>query len=97
MESRTSRQDLPVNKDKPKGTWNEINTFAQITCRYLKAWSEMGVWLSLWTRTDRQTGLAKVSVSTLAQDTGCSRQSAHTAIKSLIDKGLAKQVQKGRT
>jgi hypothetical protein len=80
--------------NKHKGRFQEINAFAQATQRKLSR-SELGVWLVLWTRTDAKTGLAKVSLNTMARETGCSQRMAQYAVKSLIKKGLLERVSKG--
>ncbi len=83
---------------KPKGgkgdAFAEINAFAWITKQSLNN-SETGVWLSLWTRTDRKTGLAKVSLNLMSRDAGCSQRAAIYAVQSLMKKGLVKRVSKG--
>jgi hypothetical protein len=56
---------------------------------------ECQIWETLWDYTDADTGLVSLSFNTLAELVGCNLRNARRALKSLIGKGLAKQVKKG--
>ena len=81
-------------KPKPHTAFQEINQFAWKTQATLTR-SEIACWLSLWTHTFRETGLARVSLTLAAKDAGCTQRAAQTAIASLIEKGLVRRVSKG--
>ena len=93
-EDETKPPKSKPKANKHKGRFAEINAFTAASQRELSR-SQIAVWLVLWTKTDAKTGLAKVSLTAMANEAGCSRRAAIDAIKDLEQKRLVKQVSRG--
>jgi hypothetical protein len=77
------------------GRFEVLNAFVDVTVRTLSP-AEVKVWLVIFRDARADTGTATVSQRSIAERAGLSVRAVHTAVASLVGKGLVVVARRGR-